>query len=125
MPAPHTRRGASPSSFSQSGAWTSSTPLPSFSLLSSGPQEPSTTRLVALRNRRRVCQSAFELPSARPTLQSLSHLLVILPPWAAVCQGVISSDRRKGDSHEWHSEIHKSIVQLGIDKCRPLWDKDW
>src|SRR5208283_948039 len=91
MPAPHTRRGESPSSFSQSGAWTSSTPLPSFSLLSSGPQEPSTTRLVALRNRRRVCQSAFELPSARPTLQSLSHLLVILPPWAAVCQGVISS----------------------------------
>src|SRR5271157_4788358 len=114
MPAPHTRRGESPSSFSQSGAWTSSTPLPSFSLLSSGPQEPSTTRPVALRNRRRVCQSAFELPSARPTLQSLSHLLVILPPWAAVCQGVISSDmktrrqppnlentgERKGDSHQ-------------------------
>jgi hypothetical protein len=30
-----------------------------------------------------------------------------------------------GAWQEWHSEIHKSIVQLGIDKCRPPWDKDW
>jgi hypothetical protein len=26
---------------------------------------------------------------------------------------------------EWHSEIRKSIVQLGIDKYRPPWVKDW
>src|SRR5271157_807686 len=30
-----------------------------------------------------------------------------------------------GSRIEWHSEIHKLIVQLGIDKCRSPWDKDW
>src|SRR5271157_754562 len=33
--------------------------------------------------------------------------------------------RRGNHWHEWHSEIHKLIVELGIDKCRSPWDKDW
>ncbi len=31
----------------------------------------------------------------------------------------------KGVRNEWHSEIRKSIAQLGIDRYRPPWVKDW
>jgi serine/threonine protein kinase len=31
----------------------------------------------------------------------------------------------KGVRHEWHSEVGKSRLRLGIDKYRPPWDKDW
>src|SRR5512135_3031053 len=27
--------------------------------------------------------------------------------------------------NEWHSDFRKSTLQLGIDKCRPPWDKNW
>ena len=26
---------------------------------------------------------------------------------------------------EWHSEIHKLLVELGIDRCRPPLVKNW
>src|ERR1700728_2892194 len=28
-------------------------------------------------------------------------------------------------SSEWHQDIRKSLVEPGIDKNRPPWDKDW
>ena len=31
----------------------------------------------------------------------------------------------KGVRNEWHSEIRKSIAQLGIHRYRPPWVKDW
>src|SRR5271157_2519664 len=35
--------------------------------------------------------------------------------------------REIGSSNEWHSEIYKLLLKLGIDRCRPPWVKvkDW
>src|SRR5208283_4192414 len=37
----------------------------------------------------------------------------------------LESEMPKGVRHEWHSEIRKLPVELGIDRCRPPWVKDW
>ena len=37
----------------------------------------------------------------------------------------VRPEGRKGVRNEWHSEIRKSIAQLGIDRYRPPWVKDW
>ncbi len=31
----------------------------------------------------------------------------------------------KGVRNEWHSEIHKLLLELGIDRCRPSLVKNW
>jgi 2-haloacid dehalogenase len=47
-----------------------------------------------------------------------------MPPFPEV-RGALADLKQMGFRLEWHSEIHKLLLELGIDRCRPPWVKDW